>query len=134
MSDVERKVLRTGLAADDDFDSVEVILTRVTTIGTLGQTDTSLTGDVLTGAPTRAVRRGEGSLTVHLGSDWFAWFADAYRSQDAAWVASIRSGVPAGPTAWDGYVSQLAVDAIMESLATGRTVDVVSVERPPLYR
>lgn len=91
------------------------------------------TGDVLTGAPTRAITRGAGSISVHLGSDWFAWFADAYRIQDIAWVSSLRSGVPSGPTAWDGYLAQLTVTAIMESLATGRTVDVPAVERPSLY-
>ncbi len=59
-------------------------------------------GDVVTGTPTRAVTRGSGSLDVHLGTDWFGWFADAYRSQDQAWVDSIRAGAASGPSTWDG--------------------------------
>lgn len=91
-------------------------------------------GDALTGQPTRAIRRRRGSIDVHLGTDWFGWFADAYRVQDQAWVDSIRSGAATGPSTWDGFMAQLTVEAIVESLSTGRTVDVPSPERPAIYR
>jgi myo-inositol 2-dehydrogenase/D-chiro-inositol 1-dehydrogenase len=90
-------------------------------------------GDALTGLPTRAVRRVGGSIDVHLGTDWFGWFAEAYRVQDQAWVESIRTGVATGPTTWDGFVAQLVVDATLASLATGRTVEPVAPERPAIY-
>jgi myo-inositol 2-dehydrogenase/D-chiro-inositol 1-dehydrogenase len=92
------------------------------------------TGDVATGAPTKAIRREHGSITVHLGTDWFAWFADAYRTQDQAWVDSVRSGTATGPSAWDGYRAQIVVGAILESLTTGDTVDIAPAVPPPLYR
>lgn len=91
-------------------------------------------GDVLTGRPLRPVLRQQGSTEIHLGTDWFGWFADAYRIQDEAWIASIRSRSCTGPSTWDGAAAQQVVDAILESLASGRTVDVVTPDRPALYR
>ncbi len=91
------------------------------------------TGDVLTGAPTRATRRRDGSLDTYIGPDWFARFAEAYRAQNRAWVDSIRSGVAVGPTTWDGLVAHAVVEAILESLATGASVTVEPLSQPDLY-
>jgi myo-inositol 2-dehydrogenase/D-chiro-inositol 1-dehydrogenase len=90
-------------------------------------------GDVLTGAPTRAVRRRKGSLDTYIGPDWFAWFAEAYRAQDEAWVASIAAGAAVGPSAWDGLVAQHVVEAIIRSLATGESVAVEPLAAPAVY-
>ncbi|MDW3212830.1 MAG: Gfo/Idh/MocA family oxidoreductase [Ilumatobacteraceae bacterium] len=92
------------------------------------------TGDALTSPPTRAIRRHDGSVDVHLGTDWFGWFADAYRNQDQAWVTSIRAGEPTGPSTWDGYRSQQVVGAIRRSLDEQITVPIEIEEPPPLYR
>ena len=91
------------------------------------------TGDVLTGPPTRATKRYGGSTEVHLGNDWFGWFADAYLALDRAWVTSIRTGVATVPTTWDGLVAQAVVEAVLESLDTGHTVEVATLEKPSLY-
>jgi myo-inositol 2-dehydrogenase/D-chiro-inositol 1-dehydrogenase len=90
-------------------------------------------GDVLTGAPTRAVRRRKGSLDTYIGPDWFAWFAEAYRAQDQAWVASIAAGTAVGPSAWDGLVAQHVVEAIIRSLMTGQSVAVEPLTAPAVY-
>ena len=76
-------------------------------------------GDVLTGPPLRPILRRRGSIDVHLGPDWFGWFADAYRRQDQAWIDSIRSGSAVGPTTHDGLVAQLVVEAILRSIGSG---------------
>jgi myo-inositol 2-dehydrogenase / D-chiro-inositol 1-dehydrogenase len=90
-------------------------------------------GDVLTGAPTRAIRRRKGSLDTYIGPDWFAWFAEAYRAQDQAWVASIRAGAAVGPSAWDGLVAHHIVEAIIRSLATRTSVAVEPLVAPAIY-
>lgn len=90
-------------------------------------------GDAATGAPLRAVRRRNGAVETVIGPDWFAYFADAYRIQDAAWVASIRAGQAVGPSTWDGFLSQAVVDAVLESFATGLTVRVPEFETPAVY-
>jgi myo-inositol 2-dehydrogenase / D-chiro-inositol 1-dehydrogenase len=90
-------------------------------------------GDAATGAPLRAVRRRNGSVETVIGPDWFAFFADAYRIQDAAWIASIRAGQAVGPSTWDGLLAQLVVDSVLESFATGLTVRVPEFEKPAIY-
>jgi myo-inositol 2-dehydrogenase/D-chiro-inositol 1-dehydrogenase len=90
-------------------------------------------GDVLTGPPTRAVKRSQGNTEIHLGNDWFAWFGDAYRAQDRAWTDSISERVATGPSTWDGLVAHAVVEAVLASLATGTTVEVEPLERPGIY-
>jgi myo-inositol 2-dehydrogenase/D-chiro-inositol 1-dehydrogenase len=87
-------------------------------------------GDVLLGPPTRAVIRRQGSLDVHLGDDWFAWFADAYRIQDQAWVDSIRAGEAVGPSVWDGVIAQAVVEAVLASLTHEASVAVTQIDVP----
>jgi myo-inositol 2-dehydrogenase / D-chiro-inositol 1-dehydrogenase len=60
-------------------------------------------------------------------------YTDAYRIEVAAWVDSIRSGVPTGPSAWDGHLANLAAFAAIESLHRGRRVEVPREDRPALY-
>ncbi|MFW2333888.1 Gfo/Idh/MocA family protein [Ilumatobacter sp.] len=90
-------------------------------------------GDAVTGPPLRPIRRRDGSIDVHLGSDWFGWFADAYRIQNQAWIESVRAGAADGPSVWDGYAAQIVVDALLESLASGGTVATEVPDRPGLY-
>lgn len=90
-------------------------------------------GDALTGPPLRAVTRRDGTIGTRIGDDWFGWFADAYRIQDAAWVDAVRSGTATGPSTWDGYAAQAIVQAIMTSLGDGGRVPVEMPERPAIY-
>ena len=90
-------------------------------------------GDVLTGAPVRAVRRRNGSVDTYIGPDWFAWFAEAYRIQDQAWVASIRAGKATGPSTWDGLAAHHVVEAIIQSLSRGESVAVEPLDKPSIY-
>ena len=60
-------------------------------------------------------------------------FADAYRHELIDWVDAVADGGPRGPTAWDGYAASAVADACLESLGSGRRVDVRLAERPALY-
>lgn len=84
-----------------------------------------------------SVRRGlsgtqgvDGRLVT---SDSTERYLDAYRIEVAAWVDSIRSGVPGGPSAWDGHLANLAAFAAIESLHAGGRVEVPREDRPALY-
>jgi myo-inositol 2-dehydrogenase/D-chiro-inositol 1-dehydrogenase len=66
-------------------------------------------------------------------SDWRPRFALAYRAELQAWVDAIRSGLPAGASAWDGYVATAVAHAGLESLASGRPSEVKLESRPALY-
>ena len=72
-------------------------------------------------------------MRVDIGRDWFGWFADAYRIEDAAWVASLDDPAASGPDAWDGFVAQAVVEAAMSSLNGGGRVEVELPEQPTLY-
>jgi myo-inositol 2-dehydrogenase/D-chiro-inositol 1-dehydrogenase len=66
-------------------------------------------------------------------ADGTARFADAYRIEVGAWVEGIRSGRPAGPSAWDGYLANRAAFCAVESLHGAGRVVVPAQERPVLY-
>ncbi len=66
-------------------------------------------------------------------ADGTARFADAYRIEVGAWVEGIRSGRPAGPSAWDGYLANRAAFCAVESLHGAGRVVVPAEERPVLY-
>jgi myo-inositol 2-dehydrogenase / D-chiro-inositol 1-dehydrogenase len=57
-------------------------------------------------------------------------FGSAYDTEVQTWVNAVRSGVNVdGPGAWDGYAAAAVCEAGVESLATGRPVDVNMVAR-----
>jgi myo-inositol 2-dehydrogenase/D-chiro-inositol 1-dehydrogenase len=85
--------------------------------------------------PPRAVTRrqaGHDGYAVH--PDWVARFEDAYREMLGAWVDGIRSGRPAGASAWDGYLATRTAEACLDALARRERVPIEAVETPALYR
>jgi myo-inositol 2-dehydrogenase/D-chiro-inositol 1-dehydrogenase len=78
-------------------------------------------------------------LHVHMqaittyGEDWRPRFAEAYRSQNRAWLKSIETGKPVGASAWDGYAATLVAEAGVRSLEEGAPARVASVAKPKLY-
>ena len=66
-------------------------------------------------------------------ADWRPRFADAYRLQNISWIASIQSGHPCGATSWDGLAASLAAECGVESLVSGREVEIKLPEKPRLY-
>ena len=66
-------------------------------------------------------------------ADWRPRFADAYRLQNISWIASIQSGQPCGASSWDGLAASLAAECGVESLESGREVEIRLPEMPQLY-
>ena len=71
--------------------------------------------------------------TVEYARDWRPRFEQAYRLQDLAWLRSVESGVPAGASAWDGYVASCTAERAVEALQGGREVEIRYAEMPALY-
>lgn len=67
--------------------------------------------------------------------DWRPRFAEAYRKQNQAWLAFIRSGEisPIASNSWDGLMSTMVAEAGVEALATGTRVSLDLPEKPALY-
>lgn len=75
------------------------------------------------------------SSSFAYAQDWRPRFAEAYRLQDKAWIASIRSGVaaPLASNAWDGYCASVIAEAGAKSLATGSRESIEIIEQPAFY-
>jgi myo-inositol 2-dehydrogenase/D-chiro-inositol 1-dehydrogenase len=86
-----------------------------------------------------------GSATIGLGSgvftrvnghyggampaDFRVRFARAYDLEVQRWVEATVRGEIDGPSAWDGYAAAAVCEAGIESLTTGRPVDVTLADR-----
>ncbi len=90
-------------------------------------------GTVTTAGPVRALERRDAAIRTTIGRDWFGWFAEAYRMQDAAWVRSLDDDAASGPSTWDGLVAQVVVEAAIASATTGERTAVTPPRRPDLF-
>lgn len=83
---------------------------------------------------TRADRRG----AIAFPADSTRMYADAYRRELQAWIASIVAGDdPARhglANAWDGYEAAAVAEAVLQSMAQGGEVRLSLPERPAFYR
>jgi myo-inositol 2-dehydrogenase/D-chiro-inositol 1-dehydrogenase len=90
-------------------------------------------GTIALTPPHDVIVRHSGQEGSALASDWRPRFALAYRAELQAWVEALRSGVPAGASAWDGYVATAVAEAGLKSLASGQPSEVKLERRPVLY-
>lgn len=98
---------------------------RCEVVGTGGSASLEPTAQVstrLSGVQGRAVR-----------DDFVAHFAHAYRLELSSWVSSVLASRPVGPSAWDGYLANLAAQAGVRSLASGGIERIEPARRPALY-
>ena len=79
------------------------------------------------------VLRQAGRESGAFSPDWRAHFAAAYQLQLQGWVQSIRTGVPVGASAWDGYAATATALACVGGLGRGERVRVAIGARPALY-
>lgn len=70
---------------------------------------------------------GDPQLNMNVCRDWRDRFSNAYRLELQAWITSVRepqTGFSELASAYDGYASLLVAQACIESLETGKPVDV----------
>jgi len=60
-------------------------------------------------------------------------FVSAYDSQIQRWVNAAKRGTIDGPSAWDGYLAAAAVEAGLQALRSGDTVNAVYANKPAFY-
>jgi myo-inositol 2-dehydrogenase/D-chiro-inositol 1-dehydrogenase len=94
---------------------------------------TGTAGTVSLMAPYGVSVRRDGVDGRVVSADGTLRFVDAYRIELAAWVSSVRTGVPQGPSAWDGYLANRAAFAAVDSLHGAGRVEVPQEPRPVLY-
>ncbi|TNC48502.1 Gfo/Idh/MocA family oxidoreductase [Rubellimicrobium rubrum] len=89
-------------------------------------------GTVAMAAPALALVNSDGRQGFGFPDNWVPRFAQAYRDQMQAWVRSVATGVPIGPSAWDGFCATSVAEQIARGMAQGRT-QLVLPARPSLY-
>lgn len=94
---------------------------------------TGETGTAQTISHTSPVLRQGRAVSQSVTPDWPQRFAQAYIDEVQIWVDAIRTGEPAGPSAWDGYMSLLVSDACIRSVESGLPERAIGIERPALY-
>ncbi|CKI19338.1 Gfo/Idh/MocA family oxidoreductase [Mycolicibacterium smegmatis] len=94
-------------------------------------------GTAMIGLEVGLIRKGvSGTWGGAIAPDFRVRFGTAYDIEFQRWVAAVRHGIATGsddytdgPTAWDGYAAAAVCAAGVESLASGRPVEVKMVER-----
>ncbi|HET6315584.1 MAG TPA: Gfo/Idh/MocA family oxidoreductase [Chloroflexota bacterium] len=90
-------------------------------------------GTVALGDPSNVFVKHSGQRLGHVPNDWIERFADAYDAEMRAWIASVESGEPIGPSAWDGYAATAVAEACLASLSSGQRTGVQIQVRPAFY-
>ncbi len=90
-------------------------------------------GSVALAPPSATVHNRDGIGGLSFPDNWAPRFVDAYRRQLTEWIASLRTGAPAGASAWDGYVASAIAAQIAGALAQGRDAALTLPPRPALY-
>ncbi|MFP7492282.1 Gfo/Idh/MocA family oxidoreductase [Terribacillus saccharophilus] len=79
--------------------------------------------------------RKEGKLSTNILTDWKLRFTDAYDKELQDFIHSItRLGVPAGPSAWDGYVAAVTSDACLKAQESGLKEPIALESTPDFYQ
>jgi len=90
-------------------------------------------GVVRSAPPAGAVVRRDFAASQRIEEGWLDRFQAAYVIEVQEWVASLQSGRPTGPDAWDGYASLVVADACIASLRSGSPQKVTRQGVPALY-
>ncbi|MGA7134132.1 MAG: Gfo/Idh/MocA family oxidoreductase [Mycobacterium sp.] len=78
----------------------------------------------LTLTPADPARADDHAAQPHTEA-WMQRFAQAYRTQDAAWLTAVASDSAVGASARDGYATNAVIDAALASLASGRAEPII---------
>ena len=79
------------------------------------------------------VMRQNGTDGARLNPDWRGRFEAAYREQMTGWITSVRTGVPDGASAWDGYVASATAATCLAAYQSKTRTPIGLDDRPALY-
>ena len=92
-------------------------------------------GSIFLNAPVYTRQNGQLMAYERYAPDWRPRFAEAYRLQNKAFLAFVRTGLfpVVASDAWDGYCAALVAEAGVEALQTRERVSIAKTEKPSLY-
>lgn len=84
--------------------------------------------------PAAPTFRKSGSLSVPLEQNWKHRFTDAYDAEIQDWISSTLKGEVNGPNAWDGYITNVTMEALTAAQLSGEEESIIIDERPDFYK
>ncbi|CEI82137.1 Gfo/Idh/MocA family protein [Oceanobacillus oncorhynchi] len=84
--------------------------------------------------PASVVVRKDAKLSSDILTDWKPRFIDAYDVEIQEWIDATLKGEMNGPSAWDGYVVSVTVDACLEAKNSEKIIPIDLPECPSFYR
>ncbi|MBQ9062962.1 MAG: Gfo/Idh/MocA family oxidoreductase [Eubacterium sp.] len=84
--------------------------------------------------PPYAMVRTNDARVTPICHDWSERFPDAYNIEFQNWINASKEGRVDGPTAWDGYVAQIAAGCASKARDTQTTVEIDIPEMPEFYK
>ena len=84
--------------------------------------------------PPYAMVRTNDARVTPICHDWSERFPEAYNIEFQNWINASKEGRVDGPTAWDGYVAQIAAGCASKARDTGVSVDIDIPEKPDFYQ
>ena len=85
-------------------------------------------------APAAPTFRQNGSLSVPIEQNWKHRFVDAYDAEIQDWINATLKGEVSGPNAWDGYITNVTMEALAAAQLSGEEEQIVIGPRPDFYR
>ncbi|MDQ0204143.1 Gfo/Idh/MocA family oxidoreductase [Pectinatus haikarae] len=84
--------------------------------------------------PANAMVRSKASRMTPICRDWSERFIEAYNVEFQEWINSCRAGVVNGPSAWDGYLGQVAAKAASKARDTQTRIAIKTEPTPDFYK
>ncbi|WP_196605570.1 Gfo/Idh/MocA family oxidoreductase [Pectinatus haikarae] len=84
--------------------------------------------------PANAMVRSKASRMTPICRDWSERFIEAYNVEFQEWINSCRAGVVSGPSAWDGYLGQVAAKAASKARDTQTRIAIKTEPTPDFYK
>ena len=84
--------------------------------------------------PAAPTFRKSGNLSVPLEQNWKRRFTDAYDAEIQDWINSTLKGEVNGPNAWDGYITNVTMEALTAAQLSGEEESIIIDERPDFYK
>lgn len=84
--------------------------------------------------PAYPTYRQKGGLVIPIEQDWKRRFVAAYDNEIQDWIQSTLKGEVNGPSAWDGYVSNAVMEALLDAQISGEVEAITIDEKPDFYK
>ncbi len=84
--------------------------------------------------PNTILMRTDCQSRYEIYNDWSQRFVEAYDTEFRAWVDSIQTAGPVGPSSWDGFVACVTADTLIQARNGKQILPITMPETPAFYQ